>query len=217
MSLEQAAAAYPSPSSYSSPLVSRVCKADLPSLVEAELYTFSGTDFDKDRLARRIHPFHPDLIRKGIPAHRWPDFVPTIQRREKALKNKQVVMIKAEVIIHSQEESIMEVDGEESMGHKIAIGMAWFSLPKIVPLPVTSQRHLASIPKLSGMYLRPDLDRLEAILWPEENADGTDYTFLKLFKVEVACARKEVARDVLEGAPHCTLYVPKQKWFNQHS
>ncbi|KAH8116691.1 hypothetical protein DFH11DRAFT_1505314 [Phellopilus nigrolimitatus] len=164
--------------------VSKVSSADLPALVEAELLSFNGLG-DGDARARTLHPFRADLIRAGISPHCWPDFAPTVRSRKRTLREARALLFKAELAGGDGAGN----GGGEASDLTVVAGMAWLTPPARL---VEQKGGRAS--KLWESHLRPTLDRLGAVFWPEGQADGTDMEFKRIFYGEMARARQEVLK-----------------------
>ncbi|EJD08465.1 uncharacterized protein FOMMEDRAFT_151331 [Fomitiporia mediterranea MF3/22] len=170
------------PTAQPEPVTSLVTPEDLPALVEAELLTFTGIN-TRDALARRIHPFRADLVRKGIPVRRWPDFESTLRKYDELLKNEAVVMIKAEIKQDSENEN-----------RNVPIGMAYLRLPKSKQSFSGPKGAKETALEIHKKYVKPTLKGLSTLISGSE-ADGTDYTFWRMFVKEVIRGRKELEND----------------------
>ncbi|EJD08457.1 uncharacterized protein FOMMEDRAFT_151320 [Fomitiporia mediterranea MF3/22] len=154
----------------------------------------TGTNPD-DAVAGRMYPFRADLMRRGIPPRRWPDFDSTLRRREETLNDKKTVMIKAEITVNSK-------DGSRN----VPIGMAVLRLPEFGQSPVASRSSNMFAVGVHKVYLKPILGKLSKQLTGFK-VDGTDLSFLKTFLAEVHRGRVEVGSDLLHGKPHALLEV----------
>ncbi|KAL5504933.1 hypothetical protein ACEPAH_7596 [Sanghuangporus vaninii] len=177
-------------------IISRVSPEDLPVIVESELLSFTGIA-SEEALARRLHPFRADLTHARIRVPLWPDFLPTLRRYGKLLKDERNVMLKA--VTRAQRE-----DGKEirlNTVRHVIVGMAWLRLPSLPN--VGGRKSMKVVKDLTIPYISKTLDRLENTLYSE--ADGTDFIFLGTFKAEVLRARREVENQILQNRPYASL------------
>ncbi|KAL5521130.1 hypothetical protein ACEPAG_9052 [Sanghuangporus baumii] len=178
------------------PIISRVSPEDLPVIVESELLSFTGIA-SEEALARRLHPFRADLTRARIRVPLWPDFLPTLQRYGKSLKDERNVMLKAAT--RARREDWRE-NGSNTVRH-VTVGMAWLRLPS--PPNAGGRNSIKVVKDLTVPYVSKALDRLENTLY--SGADGTDFAFLGAFKAEVLRARREVESQSLQNRPYASL------------
>ncbi|KAL5532286.1 hypothetical protein ACEPAF_5855 [Sanghuangporus sanghuang] len=177
-------------------IISRVSPEDLPVIVESELLSFTGIA-SEEALARRLHPFRADLTRAQTRVPLWPDFMPTLQRYGRSLKDERNVMLKAVTRARREDGTKNRLN---TVRHVI-VGMAWLRLPS--PPNVGGRNSMKVMKDLTIPYISKTLDRLENTLYSE--ADGTDFLFFCSFKAEVLRARREVENQILQNRPYASL------------
>lgn len=158
--------------------------ADFEGIAEIELLNFPGANGHDTTsteagtlhlMSRAAHPFRPALLEKGFPPRYWPDFQTTVSRRQKMALDRTSMFLKASVI-------------DEESGKERIVAMAWLTVPAAYKASQRTWLHL-----FKNELLHPVVDGFWKRVF--DQADGTDFGIISVYKKEVGRVRDIVMSD----------------------
>ncbi|KLO13394.1 hypothetical protein SCHPADRAFT_940422 [Schizopora paradoxa] len=158
--------------------------ADFEGIAEIELLNFPGPNTHDTTVTEAgtlhlmslaAHPFRPALLEKGFSPRLWPDYRTTVSRRQKMAADRTSIFLKA------------SVDDEET-GKERIVAMAWLTSPAAYKASQRTWIHL-----LKSELLHPVVDGVWNRVF--DQADGTDFGIIDVYKKEVRRVRNNVMGD----------------------
>lgn len=175
--------------------------AAFPALATADLLAFSGASGEP--ASRLLSPLRRDLVRSGAHPRHWPDFQASIDSLQKGVREGKVMVMAvvedANAPVPTVGPTILYGRGEQSKGTVtingvtgVAAGLVKLRPPAHVRRALLSSRTTKA--RLWDDYVSPVTKKLRQVVYGED-ATGTDFKFLSLFKGEMERVRKERISD----------------------
>lgn len=172
-----------------------------PALATADLLAFSGASGEPTSIL--ISPLRRDLLRSGAHPRHWPDFQGSIDSLHKGVRDGKVMVMAvvedAAAPVPREGSSILYGRDEQSRGSitingvtGVAAGLAKLHPPAHVHRALLSSR--STTDRLWNDYVSPTFKKVKRTVFGDD-ATGTDFTFLSLFKENLETVRKETTSD----------------------